>query len=266
MGGEDPGLLDPFFGEDTIAFVEWPEHAEDAWPRRARRRTACGSRTRAATSAGSRSSRDGDRRHRHRHVRDRRSRCSRRAGARSSAATIPRRDERPRHAETLQPLLEQALGAGRGRLGGRRADRVGVGPGGFTGLRLGIATARALAQGHDLPIVGVSSLEALARGIELVERKELDLPGHPDLHGPVLALIDARRGEVFAAAYRHHRTTMEPVAITPADLAERSPRGASGGAARCWPSATGRYASGRSSSGPEWRSRPTAPAPTASAR
>jgi tRNA threonylcarbamoyladenosine biosynthesis protein TsaE len=32
MGGEDPGLLDPFFGEDTIAFVEWPEHAEDAWP------------------------------------------------------------------------------------------------------------------------------------------------------------------------------------------------------------------------------------------
>ena len=32
MGAEDPGLLDPFFGDDTIAFVEWPEHAEDAWP------------------------------------------------------------------------------------------------------------------------------------------------------------------------------------------------------------------------------------------
>ena len=32
MGSEDPGLLDPFFAEDTIAFVEWPEHAEDAWP------------------------------------------------------------------------------------------------------------------------------------------------------------------------------------------------------------------------------------------
>jgi tRNA threonylcarbamoyladenosine biosynthesis protein TsaE len=32
MGGEDPGLLDPFFGDDTIVFVEWPEHAEDAWP------------------------------------------------------------------------------------------------------------------------------------------------------------------------------------------------------------------------------------------
>ena len=32
MGSEDPGLLDAFFGYDTIAFVEWPEHAEDAWP------------------------------------------------------------------------------------------------------------------------------------------------------------------------------------------------------------------------------------------
>jgi tRNA threonylcarbamoyladenosine biosynthesis protein TsaE len=34
MGHEDPGLLDPFFIEDAIVFVEWPEHAEDAWPPR----------------------------------------------------------------------------------------------------------------------------------------------------------------------------------------------------------------------------------------
>jgi tRNA threonylcarbamoyladenosine biosynthesis protein TsaE len=32
MGGEDPGLLDPFFAADAIAFVEWPEHAPGAWP------------------------------------------------------------------------------------------------------------------------------------------------------------------------------------------------------------------------------------------
>jgi tRNA threonylcarbamoyladenosine biosynthesis protein TsaE len=32
MQGEDPGLLDPFFAEDAIVFVEWPEHAQDAWP------------------------------------------------------------------------------------------------------------------------------------------------------------------------------------------------------------------------------------------
>jgi len=129
--------------------------------------------------------------------------------------------ERPRHAETLLPLLEQALA--QAGIGWESVARicVGTGPGGFTGLRLGISTARALAQGHDLPIVGISSLEALARGIELVGPKELDLPGHPDLHGPVLAVVDARRGEVWASAYRHHRTTMEPIAITPAELAER---------------------------------------------
>jgi tRNA threonylcarbamoyladenosine biosynthesis protein TsaB len=133
----------------------------------------------------------------------------------------PGRDERPRHAETLQPLLEQALAQAEVTWEGVALICVGTGPGGFTGLRLGISTARALAQGHDLPIVGVSSLEALARGIELVGPQELDLPGHPDLHGPVLAVIDARRGEVWASAYRHHRTTMEPIAITPAELAER---------------------------------------------
>src|SRR3954471_18961252 len=126
----------------------------------------------------------------------------------------PSRDERPRHAETLQPLLEQGLAPG--EVGWEDVARicVGIGPGGFTGLRLGISTARALSQGHDLPVVGVSSLEALARGIELVSAKEVDLIGHPDVHGPGLAVIDARRGEVFAASYRHLRTTIEPIAIT----------------------------------------------------
>ncbi len=143
-----------------------------------------------------------------------------------SGREVERRDdpaagESPRHAETLQPLLEQALE--QAGIGWDEVARicVGVGPGGFTGLRIGVATARALSQSHDLPVVGVSSLEALSRGIEIVGDHELDLPGHPDLHGPVLALIDARRGEVYAAAYRHHRCTMEPVAISPDDLATR---------------------------------------------
>ena len=67
----------------------------------------------------------------------------------------------------------------------------------------------------------MSSLEALARGVELATPKELDLPGSPEVAGPVLAVLDARRGEVFAAMYRHHRTTMEPGVFTPSDLADR---------------------------------------------
>ena len=107
---------------------------------------------------------------------------------------------------------------------------VGVGPGGFTGLRLGVATARALAQGRELTLAGVSSLEALARGVEMVPSAELDAPGHRDPHGPVLAVIDARRGEVFAAAYQDHRCTLQPVAIAPAELAERLAARREGGA------------------------------------
>ncbi|HET6546852.1 MAG TPA: tRNA (adenosine(37)-N6)-threonylcarbamoyltransferase complex dimerization subunit type 1 TsaB, partial [Solirubrobacter sp.] len=129
---------------------------------------------------------------------------------RADGREVELRDDpaKPRHAATLQPLLEQALADAGTTWEVVERICVGVGPGGFTGLRVGIATARALAQSHGLPIVGVSSLEALARGSG--ERE-------------VLAVIDARRGEVFAAAYRGELCTLEPVAIAPAALAERAP-------------------------------------------
>jgi tRNA threonylcarbamoyladenosine biosynthesis protein TsaB len=139
---------------------------------------------------------------------------------------VERRDdpavhESPRHGEVLQTLVAQAMD--QAEVGWDDVARicVGTGPGGFTGLRVGVSTARALSQSHDLPIVGVSSLETLARGVEHASSNELDLPGHPEVSGPVLAVIDARRGEVFAAIYRHHRTTMEPGVFPPGELAAR---------------------------------------------
>jgi tRNA threonylcarbamoyladenosine biosynthesis protein TsaB len=90
---------------------------------------------------------------------------------------------------------------------------VGVGPGGFTGLRIGIATARALAQARDLPLVGVSSLEALAAAAASTGSDPLE----GLVEGPVVAVIDARRGEVFAAS----PGAFEPVALTPEALAAR---------------------------------------------
>ncbi|HET8952541.1 MAG TPA: tRNA (adenosine(37)-N6)-threonylcarbamoyltransferase complex dimerization subunit type 1 TsaB [Solirubrobacteraceae bacterium] len=118
--------------------------------------------------------------------------------------------ERPQHASRLLALVEEALeGAG---AGWEEIERiaVGVGPGGFTGLRHGIATARALAQGRGLPLAGVSSLEALVRGAE---------PEAGDR--AVLAVIDARRGEVFAAAWQGAERLLEPLAIAPEDLAAK---------------------------------------------
>jgi tRNA threonylcarbamoyladenosine biosynthesis protein TsaB len=117
---------------------------------------------------------------------------------------------RPRHAAMLLAEIEAAVAAAGGW---PRIDRlaVGVGPGTFTGLRVGIATARALGQGRGLPISAVGSLAALARGIG--ERA-------PDRDR--LALIDARRGEVFAALFDPGGTELwPPSVVAPEALAGR---------------------------------------------
>jgi tRNA threonylcarbamoyladenosine biosynthesis protein TsaB len=116
----------------------------------------------------------------------------------------PREGERPGHATQLLALADAAL-AGAGLAPGE-VDRVavGVGPGSFTGLRIGIATARGLAQGWDCELVGVSSLRALAVGVDAPE---------------VAAVIDARRGEVFAAAWRAEEELLAPAAVAPEALA-----------------------------------------------
>jgi tRNA threonylcarbamoyladenosine biosynthesis protein TsaB len=96
---------------------------------------------------------------------------------------------RPGHATRLLPLAVELLE--RAGIGWEAVDRiaVGVGPGTFTGLRIGIATARALARARAIPLVGVSTLQSLALG-------------PPGAAGSVLAVIDARRGEAFVAAWR----------------------------------------------------------------
>jgi tRNA threonylcarbamoyladenosine biosynthesis protein TsaB len=123
---------------------------------------------------------------------------------------VERRDDpapgaRPAHASRLLELIEAVLDETGGWDAVTRIA-VGLGPGGFTGLRHGIATARALAQARELPLAGVSSLSALAAGT--------DAP-------LTVAVIDARRGEVFAAAYAHGETRLPPIAIPPAALAGR---------------------------------------------
>jgi tRNA threonylcarbamoyladenosine biosynthesis protein TsaB len=120
----------------------------------------------------------------------------------------PTPGERPQHAGRLLELVEEALSGAGATWDDVEQIAVGVGPGGFTGLRHGIATARALAQSRGLPLVGVSSLEALVRGAE---------PQAGDR--AVLALIDARRGEVFAASWLGEERLLEPVAIAPDRLA-----------------------------------------------
>lgn len=106
----------------------------------------------------------------------------------AKAGIGPDQRGRPRHATGLLGAVE-AVVAEAGGWDRISLIAVGVGPGTFTGVRIGVSTARALAQARDLPLAGVSSLAALARGIG---RSEGTVGRHR------LALIDAKRGEVFA--------------------------------------------------------------------
>jgi tRNA threonylcarbamoyladenosine biosynthesis protein TsaB len=114
---------------------------------------------------------------------------------------------RPAHARELMPAVADVMERAGLRYADLEAIAVGVGPGTFTGLRIGVATARALATANGLPLKPVSSLAALAAGIEA------------DLRLPV---IDAKRGEVFAALYAAGGgRSWGPLALLPEGLAER---------------------------------------------
>jgi tRNA threonylcarbamoyladenosine biosynthesis protein TsaB len=124
---------------------------------------------------------------------------------------------RPGHTTRLMALIVEVLE----RTGTTWAEvdriAVGVGPGTFTGLRIGIATARALARAHGIPLVGVSTLHSLALGASGVGAAEL-------------AVLDARRHEVFAACWRGAGTRsrppellLAPQALAPDALARLAP-------------------------------------------
>jgi tRNA threonylcarbamoyladenosine biosynthesis protein TsaB len=91
------------------------------------------------------------------------------------------------------------------------AIAVGIGPGTFTGLRIGIATAHGIAHARGIQLRPVLSLAALAAGLEA----DVALP-----------LIDARRGELFAAVYENGEQRVGPFVASPEDVAARAPAGA----------------------------------------
>jgi tRNA threonylcarbamoyladenosine biosynthesis protein TsaB len=123
-------------------------------------------------------------------------------------------ERRLQHGEQLAPLIERALeenGLVRQDL---TAVAVGVGPGPFTGLRVGLVTARTLAFVLDIPVYGVCTLDVLA--LEAVDRGAVG--------GEFVVATDARRKEVYLATYDESGARLDgPEVAKPADVATERP-------------------------------------------
>lgn len=98
---------------------------------------------------------------------------------------------RGNHSETVLPLIQAALQQASLRLVDLTAIAISIGPGSFTGLRIGLALVKGLGYQSALPVVGVSSLEAQAGRMK-------------DFTGVLCPLLDARKGEVYAALFDGH--------------------------------------------------------------
>jgi tRNA threonylcarbamoyladenosine biosynthesis protein TsaB len=118
------------------------------------------------------------------------------------------------HGETLAPLIDRLLADAGLRVADLQAVAVSIGPGSFTGLRVGLATAKGLAFGCELALVSVPTLDALARVAD-AEPGELVCP-----------ILDARKGEIYAALYAADATgnvtrLTDDLALRPAELVPR---------------------------------------------
>jgi tRNA threonylcarbamoyladenosine biosynthesis protein TsaB len=121
-------------------------------------------------------------------------------------------DVRVTHSERLMPAIDRVLTDAGLRARDLEGLAVAVGPGSFTGLRIGISTVKGLALALDLPVAAVPTLDALAAGL-------------PFARHPVCPVLDARKGEVYACLYRWDgqgmRRDWEYLALAPAELAGR---------------------------------------------
>lgn len=98
------------------------------------------------------------------------------------------------HAEALVPMIDQALADAGADMEAVRRVCVTIGPGTFTGVRVGISAARGLALALGIPVAGIGTLEMLAAGAAF----SVDLAAG----SKILATIDARRGQAYLALYR----------------------------------------------------------------
>lgn len=117
-------------------------------------------------------------------------------------------DERS-HTKSLAPMIDELLSSFAINCGDIDYFAVDTGPGSFTGVRIGVATANGLAMGVNRPVVGVSSLMALR-----YQQREIS---------PIATILDAHNDNVYAAIYYNKSHTLAPCALTIEELLPKLP-------------------------------------------
>jgi tRNA threonylcarbamoyladenosine biosynthesis protein TsaB len=100
------------------------------------------------------------------------------------------------HAEIILPLIDSVLRRAGMGLSEVTGIAVSIGPGSFTGVRIGLSTVKGLAYGTGMPAAGISTLQAIAARVTGFE-------------GIVCPILDARKGEVYASVFRKHGNQLE---------------------------------------------------------
>ena len=121
-------------------------------------------------------------------------------------------DPQPSYSKYLLQMVDQVLNEGKSRLDDVDGFAVTIGPGSFTGLRIGVSLLKGFVLATEKPFVGINSLEALAC--------TLDSPKHP-----ICTALDARKSEVYAAIFESQKDGLHPLikesALSPEALCKK---------------------------------------------
>lgn len=146
-------------------------------------------------------------------------------------------DQGQNHARLTTVFAEQLLSRNNIRPGELCAVAVSKGPGSYTGLRIGVSTAKGICYASHIPLIAVGTLEAMANHVSL-NRNNYDIPDHlPALYCP---MIDARRMEVFSMLLDENGRVVKPISADVIDgqflvdqLAEKQVVFFGNGSAKC---------------------------------
>lgn len=119
-------------------------------------------------------------------------------------------NERNIHASHITLFIDEVMSKSEKEYSDLRAIAISKGPGSYTGLRIGVSTAKGLCYALDIPLIGIDTIAAMASGL----MESFDIPDS----GLLIPMVDARRMEVYTGIYRKDLSVVESVSAKIVDI------------------------------------------------